>query len=240
MRAWERSRFKLKVILAATLALTWLAVPTTGSWAGSPQSESSSAPSPTPNPSATGKIVGRVTADGKPVGHANVTVTGTRIVAGTDQDGRFLLEGVPPRRCELVVQSWLCDRQTREVVLSAGETVTVQIPIPCPCLNCPNESKATLTAACFMADPSERARLGQRCSVHPAFTLSADTVRIRYGLQLGTPEYAAGRDSFPNARLTWEGGCVPSRRVFAEVAYCSECRRAQARWVEKHRGSPLH
>jgi len=48
------------------------------------------------------------------------------------------------------------------------------------------------------------------------------------------PEFsAAERDSFPNAREWWDGGCVIEHWSLTEVAFCSDCRQAHERWLQR-------
>src|SRR5580765_1734715 len=93
-----------------------------------------------------------------------------------------------------------------------------------------------LAPECFRPNPYERRRVGWPCLVHPWCALALDTVRIAYGYQLARPGFSdLKRHSFPNAAMSWDGGCVVGPAVFTEVAFCGDCRRALERWHQKQR-----
>lgn len=83
-------------------------------------------------------------------------------------------------------------------------------------------------------EPESRARLGTPCTVHPHVRLLADLVPAQYGFA-GFDRYQTPDEHrlFPNACRSEVRGCVVGER-YAEVAYCSECRRQLARHRRAH------
>jgi carboxypeptidase family protein len=221
------------VMLAFCLTLSAPATSVAGPpAAGNPLEGSIAAGSP-----ASGKIVGRVTKGGKPYAYANVILLGTRVGTQTNEDGWFRLERVPAGKQELQVQAIYCDKQSVTVSVRSGRPDTLAVELCCPFLGCAEASKEDLAPECFRPNPDERRRVGWPCLVHPWCALTPDTVRIAYGYQLARPGFAEiKRHSFPNAAMSWDGGCVVGLAAFTEVAYCRDCRRAFDRWYRKQNG----
>jgi hypothetical protein len=183
-----------------------------------------------------GTIVGHVTKEGKPYAYANVIVLGIRMGTQTNEDGWFRLERVPAGSQVLLVQAIYCEKQSLAVSLRSGRTDTLAVELNCPLLRCAEAGKEHLAPECFKPNPDERRRVGRTCQVHPWCALAMDTVGIAYGLQIGRPGFAAlERDSFPNARASWDGGYVVGAAAFTEVAFCGDCRRALERWYQRQR-----
>lgn len=183
---------------------------------------------------ASGTIVGLVTVEGEAAYGANILVVGTRIGSMIREDGWFSLDHVPAGKKSLIVDHPGCERQLINTVVVPGRADTVLIALSCPLLRCAKESKERLTAGCFQPNPEEQLRVGMRCQLHRSIRLVPDTVRIGYGLRVMNPDFiAAEHDSFPNARMQWDGGCVLAYPAFTNVAYCGECRRAFERWRPK-------
>lgn len=82
--------------------------------------------------------------------------------------------------------------------------------------------------------PDAMARVGQRCRIHPHERLRADTVFVHHGFTGELPgDSGPVRDSFPNANMFARGGCVDYHER-QEVVFCHECRKALARWLDRH------
>ena len=75
----------------------------------------------------------------------------------------------------------------------------------------------------------QRRLVGTRCRVHPDVALRLDIVSTHYGI-VGIGFGAAQADSFPNAGLWANEGCVVQPQTHAEIAYCARCRAAFKRW----------
>jgi len=72
---------------------------------------------------ATGKIQGRILEKGKdPIPYANVIVLGTKLGTMTDENGNYLLVGVPVGKIQVRAQPLGYGMQTQEVVVDAGAT----------------------------------------------------------------------------------------------------------------------
>jgi outer membrane receptor protein involved in Fe transport len=81
----------------------------------------------TPATTGAGRISGRVTEGGKTgVGFANVIVLGTKQGTMTDENGNFLIPGVPVGNWQLQVQAIGFDRVVKPVQVSANQTATVE------------------------------------------------------------------------------------------------------------------
>jgi TonB-linked SusC/RagA family outer membrane protein len=78
-----------------------------------------------------GAIRGRVTdaMSGQPIGGVQITVTGTQRGTSSDQNGGFLIPGVPAGQRELRFQHLGYQSVTRTVTLGAGQTVTLDIQL---------------------------------------------------------------------------------------------------------------
>ena len=180
---------------------------------------------------ASGTIVGRVVSQGAPIRLANLLVAGTTDGAVTRRDGWFRLPRVPIGRqvVRVLALDYLRDSIVVDRVRGGLDSVEVELhPVfASPC------TSDTFTPSCFRSNPDEMKRAGRRCGAHHRSVLLPDTVRIVYGLVAGNRELlAAQRRSFPNARTSWDGGCVVSSRSprFTEGAYCPQCRTACDRW----------
>lgn len=83
----------------------------------------------------------------------------------------------------------------------------------------------------YLENPGQRARVGTRCEIHRWTRLKLDLVPVHYGFVGYTPGLGGDeRFEFPNAHPWSSGGCVDHGIVFAEVAYCTECRAAWNLW----------
>jgi outer membrane receptor protein involved in Fe transport len=78
-----------------------------------------------PSTSAYGKIQGRVTARGEPIPFANVTVPSTRQGTQADDNGNYVIVGVPVGPTEVRAIATGYDAQKQTVVVSAGATATL-------------------------------------------------------------------------------------------------------------------
>src|SRR5881397_1441019 len=77
-------------------------------------------------PGASGKIVGKVTEKGKePIAFANVIVLGTKQGTMTDENGNYVLAGVPVGAATIQVQAIGYDKQSQTVQVNAGGTATL-------------------------------------------------------------------------------------------------------------------
>lgn len=75
---------------------------------------------------ATGKITGKIMEKGKDViAYANVIVLGTKMGTMTDENGTYLLIGVPVGSVQIQVQATGYDRQVQTVMVNAGATSTL-------------------------------------------------------------------------------------------------------------------
>src|SRR5262245_9272690 len=80
----------------------------------------------TSSATATGRIAGRVTERGKdPVASANVIALGTKQGAQTDENGSFLIVGVPVGTQQIQAQSLAHGKEVLSVQVTAGQTATV-------------------------------------------------------------------------------------------------------------------
>jgi outer membrane receptor protein involved in Fe transport len=114
----SRSRL-LGVALAATLGLLLAA----NGFAQQPASGKAAAPAPA---GGTGKVTGKITERGKdPIAFANVIVLGTKQGTMSDDNGNFILVGVPVGTAQIKVQAIGFDAQVQEVKVDAGATSTL-------------------------------------------------------------------------------------------------------------------
>jgi outer membrane receptor protein involved in Fe transport len=94
--------------------------------AGYGQSESQRLKAPAPPGGPTGRIVGKVTEGGKdPIPYANVIVLGTKQGAMTDENGNFVINGVPAGTYTIQAQEVGHGKQTQEITVNAGQTATL-------------------------------------------------------------------------------------------------------------------
>jgi len=96
-------------------------------WAGlATSSFAQGTPPATPAAAATGRVAGKVTEKGKdPIAYANVIVLGTKQGAQTDENGSFLIVGVPVGTQQIQVQAVSYGKQVLSVQVNAGQTATV-------------------------------------------------------------------------------------------------------------------
>jgi len=89
------------------------------------------APKPVaPSGPATGKIAGKVTEKGKdPVAFANVIILGTKQGAQTDDNGNYVIVGVPVGTVQIKVSQIGFESETRNVQINAGLTTTVNFDL---------------------------------------------------------------------------------------------------------------
>jgi hypothetical protein len=183
-------------------------------------------------------LVGRVTAEGRPPIFGTVllleTQRGREGYPGTQTDaaGRFRLDRVPTGRRTLLVHVLGCPEETLKVDVSSNKMDSILVTLSCAALR-PNPHG-------IESNPEEMLRAGKRCSMHPNVRLMRGVARIQYGLLVGGFErfVTLERDSFPNARETWDGGCGPGFSIadtigppqWTEVAYCPKCREG----LERH------
>lgn len=79
---------------------------------------------------AVGRITGRALGSGKdPVPFANVIVLGTRQGAATDDNGNFVINGVPVGKWQIRLQAIGFGAVTQEVTVNAGQTSTVTFTV---------------------------------------------------------------------------------------------------------------
>jgi len=83
------------------------------------------APKAAPAASAYGKIQGRVTGHGEPIPFANVTVPATRQGTQADDNGNYVIVGVPVGSTEVRAIATGYDAQKQTVLVSAGATATL-------------------------------------------------------------------------------------------------------------------
>ena len=108
-------------------------------------------------------------------------------------------------------------------------------------IEAPKEAKPPETVSYLPQNPTE-----QFCPVHKT-RLRRDTVDIVYGLVGFKPGYEeAEKDLFPNPNVEAFGGCVIETQIncdgttvqsspkYAEVLFCSACRRAKAKCSKTH------
>ena len=190
---------------------------------------------PSADAAGNGSLKGRVTKGGRPAAYANVIAVGTRVGTMTREDGSFDLPSMPVGAHTIQIMAFGCEKVAIPVTVNAGSIDSIAVDLPCPLTRCFREEH--VVPECFRANPAERARVASKCRIHSTVALRPDTVRIGYGLQIVEPDFVAmERDSFPNARDWWGGGCVVEEWAFTEVAYCGECRRSQERWLDRRRG----
>jgi len=154
------------------------------------------------------------------------TVTSTHVI-----EGHFLLR----RAVENAAQQWTFEpgEAVRTVRLSF-----VFVPESTEVLVKPYEIKLSLgpPPPDTLSLLPETFREGEsRCKVHGVL-LKKDRVQIIYGLvgfKVGYLE--AQKKLFPNSNKEAFGGCIVESTKFAEVVYCTECRKAEARWDRNHR-----
>jgi outer membrane receptor protein involved in Fe transport len=79
----------------------------------------------TPTASVYGKIQGRVTSRGEPIPFANVTVPATRQGTQADDNGNYVIVGVPAGPTEVRAIATGYDAQKQTVLVSAGATATL-------------------------------------------------------------------------------------------------------------------
>lgn len=186
---------------------------------------------PRADPDSVGTVEGRLTREGKPAAYAVVDLVGLRMGTMTDDDGRFRLTGVPVGSRSIVFRAFSCEPLTVSVTVRRGSVTrldTTHLGIQ------PFADNDRSVPADFMANPEERARVGSRCRVHWRITLRSDTVAIHHGITGYSPGSGGEeRERFPNAREWWPGGCVVDGTTRTEVAYCRDCRRSYARWLEQ-------
>ena len=109
------------VVLAAIVATLLTAL------AARADSTPGAAPETPPAPGV-GRIEGRVTdASGRPLEFANVALLGTRIGTATDENGRFVLSGVPTGDQRLQIQAYGQPKVVRAVLVDAGRTARVDV-----------------------------------------------------------------------------------------------------------------
>ncbi len=88
-----------------------------------------------PNPAAsagpaTGRIAGKVLERGKgPVAYANVIVLGTKQGAQSDENGAFVLVGVPVGKAQIKVQALGYEAQIKDVEVNAGQTANLEFVV---------------------------------------------------------------------------------------------------------------
>jgi outer membrane receptor protein involved in Fe transport len=79
-----------------------------------------------PPAAATGRIAGKVIERGKdPIPYANVIVLGTKQGTQTDENGAFVLVGVPVGAVQIQVQAIGYDKQVQTAQVNAGQTATL-------------------------------------------------------------------------------------------------------------------
>ncbi len=78
-----------------------------------------------PVTAAYGRIQGRVTAKGEPVSYANIIILGTRQGVSADDNGNFVLVGVPVGEVQVQAMATGYDKQVQKVQVNAGATATV-------------------------------------------------------------------------------------------------------------------
>src|SRR5688500_15507353 len=80
----------------------------------------------------TGRITGRVTdaVSGAPLEGARILVQGSTLTTGTNASGSFILNGVPAGNAELRILRLGYQAQRRTVVVTAGETATLDVTMP--------------------------------------------------------------------------------------------------------------
>ncbi len=75
---------------------------------------------------ATGRIAGKITEKGKdPIPFANIIILGTRQGTAADENGNFVLPGVPVGTVQVQVQAIGYDKMVQAVEVNAGQTATV-------------------------------------------------------------------------------------------------------------------
>ena len=76
-----------------------------------------------------GTISGRVLERGNPVSYANVVVLGTKQGTATDENGNFIIKGVPVGTQQVQVQALGYDKVVQTVQVNAGATATVNFTV---------------------------------------------------------------------------------------------------------------
>ena len=74
---------------------------------------------------ATGRVTGRVTDKDGPVSYVNVVVLGTKLGTQTDENGNFVIPGVPVGTAQVQVQAIGYDKQVQNVQVNAGASASV-------------------------------------------------------------------------------------------------------------------
>ena len=78
----------------------------------------------------TGKITGHILEKGKdPIAYANITVLGTKIGTMSDENGNFLLVGVPVGTVQVKAQAIGFEAQVQDVQVDAGATATLNFNV---------------------------------------------------------------------------------------------------------------
>jgi hypothetical protein len=181
------------------------------------------------SPKGQGTLVGKVVDERGPVAYATVLAQDAQAGTISLEDGTFRLPHVPAGTRSIQVARLGCEPSNVTVTVKQRSEKRVVLELPCPRSNC---LKATpLAQECFYRIDEASAAIGTHCRVHSRETLRADTVAIQYGIASSDPGATPeGRDSYPNARPWYSGGCVV-QAAFTEVAYCRECRRAYDAWI---------
>jgi outer membrane receptor protein involved in Fe transport len=95
-----------------------------------PAAPKPAAPAPQATPSAgVGKISGHVTEKGQPVPYANVIILGTKQGTMTDENGNFVLPGIPVGSYQLKLMATGYDPIIQPVQVNAGVTTTVTFTV---------------------------------------------------------------------------------------------------------------
>lgn len=211
-------------------------------------------------PPRTGALYGTLLDNGRPVPHSIITFPGLWLETMTELDGTFRLAGIPEGPHVLRVRRFKRKDFSVRVNIVADRVDTIVVNVPRPGVEPPPCPRPT--PECTERDRRQHGRIGLPCEVHPEVTLAADTVRILHVARALPGQAKVQRDSFPNA-LTWWYMPMPTtrgrlvggspsgfgsqrRRVWPsgrtpvgggpwwiEVAYCSECRAALARFIRQ-------
>ncbi len=82
-----------------------------------------------PAAGATGKIAGRVMEHGSPLGYANVIVLGTKQGAASDENGNFVIAGVPVGTYQVKMIATGYDPVIQQVQVNAGQTASLTFTV---------------------------------------------------------------------------------------------------------------